>query len=242
MNKRGSLGGIMLTREHLTRQIDLINPDKAESLPITIIGCGAIGSFLALALVKSGFYNLNLYDFDTVSIENMSNQFFRFKDIGQNKAAALRTILSEYVPSDKLSNIKTNERKFVASDMLALKGVLVVCVDTMSARKDIYAGYCCQMHYVDLVIDARMSAETLVLFSYNQTNKIKYAASLFDDAQAVQEVCTAKSTVYTATLAGGMITKTIKNYLMGEKYLKSLQWNIKACEPFTCWAHDQTKN
>ena len=80
------------THRHLTRQLDLI-PLNVLNKPVTIIGCGAIGSFLGLQLAKMGMTNLTFFDHDTVSIENMSNQFYPRSAIGQNKASALYDML-----------------------------------------------------------------------------------------------------------------------------------------------------
>ena len=85
----------MTDNTHLTRQLSLI-PTEVLDKRITIVGCGAIGSFLALSLAKMGATNLCLYDFDEVSIVNMSNQFFRYSDIGKNKALALRELIKDF--------------------------------------------------------------------------------------------------------------------------------------------------
>ena len=51
----------------------LIDIELLKKKTITIVGLGSLGSFTALLLAKNGV-NLNLIDFDKVSIENLSSQ------------------------------------------------------------------------------------------------------------------------------------------------------------------------
>jgi len=80
------------------RQQELVNQEKLANLHVTIIGCGAVGSFTALSLCKMGVGQLTLIDNDKVSIENLPNQFFREDDIGEKKVAACMEILKDFIP------------------------------------------------------------------------------------------------------------------------------------------------
>ena len=71
-----------------TRQRDWFDPDKV-SASVTIVGCGGIGSFAALALAKLGVQHLTLVDPDTVDEHNIPNQLYRPTDQGITKVAAL---------------------------------------------------------------------------------------------------------------------------------------------------------
>ena len=51
--------------EYLVRQLDILPPEQTIT-PITIIGAGAIGSFVALSLAKMGFDDITVYDFDKI--------------------------------------------------------------------------------------------------------------------------------------------------------------------------------
>lgn len=214
------------THQHLTRQLDLI-PVGTLGMPVTIIGCGAIGSFLGLQLAKMGLENITVFDHDEVSIENMSNQFFRFKDIGRNKAGALYSMILDFtgVP------INYYRRKFgeQTTDAGKLHGIVVVAVDSMEARRMIYESIKATGFNVKYIIDPRMSAEFFTQFTINPfdpKDMETYEKALFSDADAVQERCTAKSTVYTASLAAGIVTKTIKNIMLKQAYPRVTHWNI----------------
>lgn len=214
------------TYAHLTRQLDLI-PVETLDMPVTVIGCGAIGSFAALNLAKMGLKNITVFDHDTVSIENMSNQFFRFSDINTNKATALFNLI------DSFTNVKimANPRLFTPEDASHLAGIVIVAVDSMEARRMIIESIRENAFNVKYVIDPRMGAETYLQYTINpfdDKDNATYEKTMYSDKDTVQERCTAKSTVYTATLAGGMITKTIKNLLLKQPYPRSTQWDIAA--------------
>lgn len=217
-----------MNTDHLTRQLTLIPMDTLD-VPVTIIGCGAVGSFLALSLAKMGITQIEVFDHDVVSIENMSNQGFRFKDIGKQKAQALAEIVSDY------TNVKLvcADRKFTQADMAGRKGIVISAVDSMKARQMIWDGLLNEYNMVKWLIDPRMSAEFFTLFCMNPADakdRVTYAKNLFKDEDAVPTPCTAKSTVYTATLAAGLVVKTIKNLILNETYPRQIHWDIKAVE------------
>ena len=212
------------THQHLTRQLDLI-PIESLSTPVTIIGCGAIGSFAALALAKMGLRNITVYDYDSVSVENMSNQFFRFADIGTNKAEALYSLVFDFTKTQ----ITAHPRAFMPEDAANCKGIVISAVDSMSARRMIYDSIVESGFNVNYIIDPRMGAETYQQYTINpfdEKDQATYAKVLYSDADAVQERCTAKSTVYTATLAAGLCTKTVKNIMLAQLYPRNTQWAI----------------
>lgn len=213
----------VIQNEHLTRQLDIINIDNLNKAKIVIIGCGAIGSFLTLSLVKMGINRVEVFDFDNVDTVNMSNQFFRFKDIGSNKAEALKSLVKDFTEVD----IMCNNVKFEESHGSKLKGAIVVsAVDSMEARKlimDLAA-----KHGALIVIDPRMAAETYAQYAYPPEDFSKYAKTLYSDADAVQERCTAKSTIYTVNGSVSLVCKTVKDFIQGDAYPKNVQWDVKA--------------
>jgi molybdopterin/thiamine biosynthesis adenylyltransferase len=61
---------------------------KIKDTKIAILGCGG-GSETARQLVRTGFENFILADYDNVELHNLNRQFFFQKDVGRNKATAL---------------------------------------------------------------------------------------------------------------------------------------------------------
>jgi sulfur carrier protein ThiS adenylyltransferase len=62
---------------------------KAGCVKIGIAGCGGLGGNCAFNLVRSGFVQLRLVDFDIVEASNINRQFFFFPQIGMPKVEAL---------------------------------------------------------------------------------------------------------------------------------------------------------
>lgn len=205
-------------REDLMRQSDLIPVDKVESLRVLVIGCGAIGSFATLALAKMGVGNITAYDFDTVDTVNMNNQFYRFKDIGRPKATALQSLVYDFTEV----MITAHLRKFEGSD--EQYDIVLMAVDSMEARKELHTKIKAKW-----MIDTRMGAEVYNQYVVNlrsQDSIKSYAKTLYTDAEAVAERCTAKSTIYTALTAGSMVCKAVKNILADEPHPKSILMNL----------------
>ena len=82
---------------YFTRQIALWGAQKQAALrakKIAIIGCGGLGSSLALALGTSGIGAIDLVDFDTVSLHNIHRQVaFALADEGHPKAKVVAEMI-----------------------------------------------------------------------------------------------------------------------------------------------------
>ena len=205
----------------LTRQSDLI-PEKVLRVPIAIVGCGAIGSWTTLLLAKMGLQNLIVFDYDDVEIENINSQFFSMADIGHPKIVALTRKIYEFTTIP----ITGYDEKFdfIPNDVK----IVISAVDSMMSRQEIYK-ICKESKRSLFLIDPRMAIETALVYTCDLKNKKQrenYENSLYNDGQAVQERCTAKSTAYTANLIAGQITKIVKDYITNSPYIKTLQWDI----------------
>ncbi len=205
-------------QRYRTRHLDLM-PLEAFSCPITIVGAGAIGSYTTLALAKLGFCNLEVWDDDVVDDVNVGVQLYGPRDIGQHKVNALARIIEEQTAVE-LKCHRTKAQRDVNGR------IIIMAVDSMVARKTLW-----ENNRPELFIDARMAIEFALLFAMKPGDKQDakaYRASLYTDESAVQERCTLKATTYTAMLIGGMVAKTVKDYLAskGERYPRTMQWDI----------------
>lgn len=208
--------------DHLTRQLDLI-PLRSLARPITVIGAGAIGSFTVLSLVKMGFTNVTVYDFDEVSVENMNCQWYRFKDIGKPKVDALKDLIHDFTQAE----INTKNEKFDGSQ--PLNGIVISAVDSMAVRQTIWT-HVKENPSVPWFIDPRMAAEYALSFVMNPNDEAdvkSYEKTLYTDSSAVQEPCTAKATMYTATMIAGHVAKQVKDIVTKGPYSRVTHWDIK---------------
>lgn len=215
----------MLINAHITRQLDLIPVDSLTAT-VNIIGAGAIGSFMALQLAKMGMTRIKVWDMDEVSVENMSCQFFRFSDIGKNKALALKDLVRDFTGTE----IESCPRAWTPVDKMT--GIVVAAVDDMKVRVQIFEA-CGKMLGVDFVVDTRMGAETALLYvmrPHLKKDVEAYGKTLYSNEDAVQEKCTAKSTIYTANMISGMAVKAVKNLICKQEYPRVTQWSIASNE------------
>jgi len=207
---------------HLSRQLDII-PVETLGETITIVGAGAIGSWVALSLAKMGLGNIHVIDFDDVSVENMNCQFYRFSDIGKSKPEALRDLVRDFTGSE----ISVETLRYEGKEQFP--GIVISAVDSMTARKIIWDGHK-GSYKTKFLIDPRMGAEQALLYVMNPSNKTDiatYEKTLYTDDDAVEERCTAKSTIYTANLLSGLVAKAVKDIITGGNYPRITQWSIK---------------
>lgn len=71
---------------------------KNYNKKILLVGCGGVGSPLAELLVRGGFSNLVLIDFDIVDKTNIQRQNYLEEDIGESKVKALKKRLININP------------------------------------------------------------------------------------------------------------------------------------------------
>ncbi len=75
---------------------------KIQSVRVGIAGLGGLGSNAATALVRCGFKNLLLCDFDKVDISNLNRQGYFLDQVGLPKTEALKINLLRINPDLKL--------------------------------------------------------------------------------------------------------------------------------------------
>jgi molybdopterin/thiamine biosynthesis adenylyltransferase len=213
--------------EHLTRQLDLV-PLEILGEKITIIGAGAIGGWTTLALAKMGFSNITVYDFDKVDTVNLNSQFYRFADVGQPKVTALARLVYEFTQV----SICPMAQRYEGG---TFPGIVISAVDSMEVRRKIWAEHAGKSPFTRAIIDPRMGAEAALLYvmrPMDRKDQSSYSTTLYNDADAVQERCTAKATIYTANLLSGMVVKAVKDILTRPDYLRSVQWDIAGNDMF----------
>jgi sulfur carrier protein ThiS adenylyltransferase len=100
-------------------------------------------------------------------------------------------------------------------------------VDSIETRKHLFKS----CGNTDLFIDGRMSAEVLrVISAADPGRDTFYETTLFSEAEAFRGSCTAKSTVYTASIAAGLMLGQFTRWLRGLPLEKDILFNIGASE------------
>ena len=116
---------------NLNKHRDFFNPDNLEDT-IHIIGCGAVGSTIAEQIARLGIKKVHLYDFDTVTAHNITNQMFFNDHIHIPKVNALAEILKLINPS---ITIQLHHKGWTPGTFLS--GYVFLAVDNIETRKAI---------------------------------------------------------------------------------------------------------
>src|SRR5690554_2921117 len=75
---------------------------KIQSVKIGIAGAGGLGSNCAFNLVRSGFNNLVIADYDKIEYTNLNRQFFFYEQVGKHKVEVLKENLLLINPDLKI--------------------------------------------------------------------------------------------------------------------------------------------
>jgi len=188
------------------RQGSLVPHDALAPLNVTVVGVGAIGRQVALQLASLGVCRLQLIDFDVVEPTNITTQGYLQADLGLAKVAATARAAQQIDPTIAVSTVEDRYRP-----QLAVGEAVFCCVDSISARSAIWrsAGSRCRFW-----CDGRMLGEVMrVLTVADEQGRRHYPTTLFAQAEAQPGTCTARGTIYTATIAAGLMIHQFTRWL-----------------------------
>ena len=208
----------MRSQQYGIRHASIIEP-MAYNKSITIVGAGAIGSYVAMSLARMGYHKLTVIDFDVVSEENMGSQGYFINDIGKPKVEALASHILNASGIQIQTRIERVDSYAILSDYIT-----IASVDSMNARMDIFKA--CQR--VGYFIDPRMGAEYAKMFVHDlSADQAKYKSTWYPDSEALDQPCTAKATVYCANILAGFVVKAVKDITCGAIYMRNLDFDIR---------------
>ena len=108
------------------------------------------------------------------------------------------------------------------------KLVVFCCVDSIATRSLIWETVKVSASFF---VDARMAAEVVrVLASDWPMDDDHYPSTLFQSADAYSGSCTAKSTIYTASIAAGLMLSQFTRWLRGLPVDRDVLLNLLALE------------
>ena len=204
------------------RQLDIVSPQQLRT-PITVIGCGGIGSPTVIALAKMGCTEITVYDPDHVEPHNLPNQLFRIEDCSRPKTEALADLAKLLTGTGVKAMVEA-----VVSQRLG--GLVIGAVDSMVARKHIWDNCIRFNPKIPLYIDARMSSEVCRIFSIKPIDPEDvrfYEGTLYGDEEALEESCTSRAIIYNVFMAASLITHQVKTFLVHEPVSRELAFDFK---------------
>jgi len=190
-------------------------PDN--TLRISILGLGGIGSNALYNLVKSVPADYFIFDFDVVEDHNIITQFFRRKDLTRAKVMALKDYFIELESISRIIPFQTKVQDYKdPADFI--NSITITGFDNMAARKFAFENWK-QLENRELFIDGRLRATSYEVYSVIPGREERYEETLFDDADIPDDPCTFKQTTFFGMLIGARITNMVTNYLTN-KYLE----------------------
>lgn len=177
---------------------------------IQIIGAGSIGSYAAIVLAKmASAFNLSVtvFDFDRVEVHNQLNQLYGPRHIGEYKVDALHEILASV-------GAPTTPVVFKAGSDFEPNGIIVACVDSMSAREKIFSR-CEYRANVPLYIDARTGEDVALVYSVDPRNPdlvLRYKKTLYSDSDSNPAPCANQRTIPTLLVVAACIGNIVASH------------------------------
>jgi len=111
----------MNKNQFFKRQITLpeigeVGQQKLQNASVLVVGCGGLGSPIAVHLATSGIGKIHLVDFDIIDVSNLHRQvFYELDDVGKPKAEILSKFIEKRTPFTKVTfsnNPVTKENVF----------------------------------------------------------------------------------------------------------------------------------
>lgn len=226
-----------------TRQKELINQNKLSTSQASIIGCGALGSMIAMTLSKMGVNIFDLYDDDGVSAENLPNQMFFNDQINAFKVDAI---------SDTMKRLNTDvdiaisNKKYYDQE---LRSIVIVATDNMASRRLIWDEFKKQQQCY-AYIEVRMGAEEgqiytirkmqikqsdSLLLSYNVTLEDMgfYEDRLYGDEVAKEAPCTARAIIYNVLMISSLACRAYKAIIEGSIFPRELVFGMSQIHKYS---------
>jgi sulfur carrier protein ThiS adenylyltransferase len=190
------------------RQQDLVPTERIQNTRLSVIGAGAIGRQVALQLAAMGARHVQLVDFDTVQPTNLTTQGYLVADLGQPKVEAMAQAMRNIDPEIRVEMVQDRFRP-----THQLGEAVFCCVDSIFSRSSIWrcVGSECQFW-----VDGRMQGEIIrVLAAADEAGRSHYPRTLFPQTEVQPGRCTARSTIYTASIAAGLMLHQFARWLRG---------------------------
>ena len=130
-----SLHQIYLNVRSLYQKLVKLGQQKLQEAKILVVGCGGLGSPIAVYLAASGIGKLHLIDFDTVDITNLHRQvFYSLDDVGFSKSECLANFITQRAPFTEVSFSREAITKENAIELISEYDVIVDGTDSLPTK------------------------------------------------------------------------------------------------------------
>lgn len=218
---------------NLNKHIEFFDPSNIDC-DIHVIGCGAIGSRISELLVRLGCTNIHLWDFDTVSPHNITNQLYRAIDIGKPKTDCLIEMLKQINPGVTIMKHDKYTKQIIS-------GFVFLCVDSIDLRREI-ATHLKDNKYIKAMFDTRMRLTDAQSYGADWSdntsknafiNTMQFSSDEAKEATPVSACGTTLSVASTVLSISSMTVSNFINYTLGKEIqsvilLDAFEYNLNA--------------
>ena len=213
----------MNTDERYSRQRDIVPAERFGTCQATVIGVGAIGRQVALQLAAMGISWLQLIDFDNVEESNLASQGYLEEDLGKPKVTATAELCKRINSDLEIQLVNDRFRRSMETG-----NAVFCCVDSIGIRQLIWQS---GKDTAAFFADGRMSAEVLrILVACDSASRQHYPSTLFAAEEAYAGSCTAKTTIYCANIAAGLMVAQFTKYPRNMPVEANILFNLLSSE------------
>ncbi|MDB5194368.1 MAG: thiamine biosynthesis protein ThiF [Parcubacteria group bacterium] len=200
------------------RHLEVFSPAVFGDRRIDVVGVGATGSRIALALAKLGISEIHLWDYDRIEPHNVPNQVFGNNHVGEFKVDALQNIIREQTGI----TVTAHNERVDGSQQLGVAVFLLT--DTMASRQEIWKGALRYKTHVKLVVETRMGKNSGRVYAVNPSSPTHvrgWEETLYSDDMAEVSACGTSITVgSTAEVVSGLAVWQLIRWHQNQEELK----------------------
>jgi len=125
----------MFTRQITLSEIGVEGQKMLQKAKVLIVGCGGLGSPVAVYLASSGVGQMHLVDFDKVDVSNLHRQvFYELNDVGKYKSQVLTNFIQKRAPFTEVTYSTTALTKENVLDFVKNYDVVVDGTDSLPTK------------------------------------------------------------------------------------------------------------
>lgn len=212
----------------LKKQLEFFDPNDHSNDEIHIIGVGAIGSHLVEMLVRMGFEDIHIYDFDEVTPHNLANQMYFGQQIECPKVVAISATADRINPE---CHLRIHPEGWKPGTRLT--GHIFLAVDDIDLRRAIFEENK-NNHNVVSFSDYRMGlmdAQHYFACANSDKDKMKFESTMqfsHDEAKASTPVSacgTSLNVIPTVRVITALGMANWMNFCKGEKHRTMISMN-----------------
>lgn len=193
----------------------------------SIVGVGAVGSFVALNLIRLGI-PFDCYDFDIVEEKNLKNQAYELAHIGLPKVEALRELCYRIDPV--LTSCCTfNNCKVSSNDVKPWIGNIFLMVDSIVTRRELAQ----RMKKVSNIVEARLGGESGRVLSFTPHMFDIWKETIFDPTTAHVSECGTKKDLGFVAQHLACLALIVYKTIGTEQYINDLNYSVYNLENIT---------